>query len=73
MQLVPLRFVPRFAAPVPDAAKPPKKKKSKAPLVARPPREARPAKDNELWVGGLPAPYATCKALKQLLWWGSAR
>ena len=35
---------------------------------ARPPREPKPALDNELWVGGLPAAYATCKALKVLLW-----
>lgn len=61
--------VPRFAPPVSTRkVKPPKKKKIKTAKDERPARAPRPAVDNELWVGGLPASHATCKGLKQLLW-----
>jgi len=62
--------VPRFAPPPLEkrSNKLPKKQRVRPPAEAVTPRVAKPALDNELWVGGFPAAFATCKALKLLLW-----
>ncbi len=65
--------VPRFTPPPPKPAAASKKKSKKVAAAARDPRAPRgatrpPAAPNELWIGGLPAAYATAKHLKQFIW-----